>query len=57
MTEVTDLLKNFWDIVESSVRDSQNVIPERLYKAALQLLSKTVCATVTAANTVIYYRL
>ena len=31
---MTDPLKNFWDIVESAVRDSQNVIPERLSKAA-----------------------
>ena len=27
-------MTNFWAIVESAVRDSQNVIPERLYKAA-----------------------
>ena len=31
---MTETVKNFWAIVESSVRDSQNVIPERLYKAA-----------------------
>ena len=31
---MTDPLTNFWAIVESAVRDSQNVIPERLYKAA-----------------------
>ena len=33
-------MKNFWDIVESSVRDSQNVIPERLSKAVDQGFSR-----------------